>query len=133
MPLIDDVVRSRFPGLSDAEIQAFYDAAIEARERNKAIEILETDLGLATIARELGWQALKEYLVSATGSDTLSYDDIFSLAIAANNIRLSENAQSINAMFASASEVSSKKTANARKKSIQSILKPLEKFKVVDI
>jgi hypothetical protein len=85
------------------------------------------------IARELGWQALKEFLVKDCGSDYLRADDIFSLAIASSCLREHDNAKIIQALFGSASEITSNKTKRARDKSIKDLMKPLDNYKVVNL
>lgn len=127
--LIDDEVRKSFPGWTDDDIREFYNAA-------KSVEvdrptIFESDLSHARIIRELGWDAFKEYLLAVTGTDTLEPDDFIALTDAAYFLREIENTSLYAAIYGSASEMQSKKTASARQKSYKKLTSQINNF-VVD-
>lgn len=130
MPLIDDKVRAAFPGLSDAQILEFYEVAKAAQTQK--IEITQTDLGLAMIAQELGWSALKEYLYLATGDKSISAMDIVSISqAAAFRTKLRTN-ELYSALYGSSSEVTSRKTVNARKKGLKDLTGSIDLFEVIE-
>lgn len=133
MALIDDEVRASFPHMSDEEIEQFYGKGLLAREANQHIEITETDLGLAMIARELGWQALKEFIHKSIGDENISANDIVSIAYAANYQRQIEQANMYAAIAGFASEVTNKQTVNARKKQMRDLTARLDMFKILGI
>lgn len=130
MPLIDDKVRAAFPGLSDEEIEDFYRVADSIRV--KRVPITETDLGLAMISRELGWQALKDYLEAVTGDSKLSADDIATVAHAASYTSRIERLELYSAIYGASSEASSKKTVNARKKSLKQLSESCGLFEILE-
>lgn len=127
MPLIDNEVRAAFPGLSDAEIEQFYNVAKSTPEEVRTI-ITGTDLGLAIISQELGWQALKDFLVGCTGDSNLSAVDIQSIANASRYLRLNDDSKLYAAIYGSASEISNKRTASNRKKGLNSLLDEIKSY-----
>lgn len=127
--LIDDEVRKSFPGWTDQEIKDFYDVASSAKQ-TETPSIFESDLSHARIIRELGWQAFKEYLFAVTGSDVLEADDFIALADASSFLRELENTSLYMAIYGSASEMQSKKTASARKESYKQLVAGINKIEI---
>jgi len=128
MGLIDDEVRRSFPGFSDQQILDFFEVA-------KSVEVeiptlLESDLSHAKIIKCLGWVAFKEYLLVTVGTDYLDGEDIVALVNAVGYLDDIEQMSLYNAMYSSASEMQSKKTASARKKSYKALVGSMAKFNI---
>ena len=130
-PLIDDEVRRNFPGRTDEEIERFYNNALEAAKDDRPT-LLSTDLHLASIVRNCGWQALKEYLELTTGSADLDAEDIIAITQACAYWRTLDNAELYSALFGAASEATNKKTITARKKGIAKLLEPLDRYRLTE-
>lgn len=135
MPRIDDSVRAAFPGWSDAQIEEFHDLAKAAEEESEAlrITIAGSDIGLAMVACELGWDALLCFLDACEGSHLLDAEDIMTIAHAARYLRINENINLYHALYGSAAEATSKKTSSARKKTLKALEAPLEVFDVAEV
>lgn len=131
MPLIDEQVRAAFPGFTDTEIEQFY--AVAKRAAASSVYVCNTDLQLAIIARELGWEALKEYMYKATGDETISAGDIFSIATACHLLRTSDNATMNAAVYGAAAEATNKKTQAARTKSLKELTSGLKNYTVIEV
>lgn len=131
MPLIDDKVRAAFPGLTDDEIRQFH--AVASKAAAGVVDVLNVDLNLAIIVRELGWEALKDYLTDATGDCKLSYIDIHAIATASSLLSMSERASIQSAIFGAAGEATSKKTVAARNKSLKTLTNGLSNFEVIEV
>lgn len=127
--LIDDEVRHSFPGWTDEQIHEFYVTA-KSVEKIDTPSIFESDLSHARIIRELGWDAFKEFLLSVTGTDVLESDDYIALAEASSFLRELENTSLYMAIYGSASEMKSKKTASHRNESYKHLVEPISKIEI---
>lgn len=132
MPLVDDEVRALFPGFTDEEIQSLYERTEKLSEGSGGIPICETDLRLAIVARELGWEALCAYLVALTGNHRLNADDIYAIAQAATYLRFNDDSTLYKALYGASSEATSRKTVNARKSGLKHLTKPLANFNYLE-
>lgn len=128
--LIDDDVRKSFPGWSDIEIHDWYVAVKSEQQKRVVPEIYESDISHARIIRELGWDAFKEYLVCVTGTDVLESDDYIALAEASSFLRELENTSLYMAIYGSASEMKSRKTASSRNESYKKLTATISKIEI---
>lgn len=129
--LIDAEVRSKFPGLSDAEILDFFELSKKAEEiENSLPTILATDLELAMVVREFGWDGLRAYLTASVGTSELDANDILSIMNACRFLRANEKAELYAAIYGSASEASSKKTVTARQKGLKMLTDSINSFRL---
>lgn len=119
-PLIDDAVRALFPGRTDEEIERFHARAKQLESEQAKTKLLGTDLHLGSIARNLGWDAVKEYLRASVGTDTLDAEDISRISEACGFWYKLEAVELYSALFGSAAEAS-KKTAKHRDKAIKAL------------
>lgn len=127
--LIDDEVRRSFPGWSDEEIREVY-LTWKSVDNSDKTEIFASDLSHARIIRHLGWDAFKEYLFASTGTDQLDADDFIALTEAVAFVRDVENATLYRAIYGSASEMQSKKTATSRNNSFKEIIAPINNVEI---
>ena len=127
--LIDDEVRKSFPGWTDKDIYDFWVLA-KTVEKKEVPTVFESDVAHARMIRELGWVAFKEYLLVTTGTDSLEPNDYVALAEASAFLRELENASLYMAIYGSASEIKSKKTAATRNQSYKQLVAGIGKIEI---